>query len=235
MNFSVNRLTNFTFHKIFSKNIIQRYYKKRNVFEQHHYNPYHINSTTFKKKPSKFDFFSDKINWPPEIPPSNPLYGKALLMYLEKQEKDRINSLPVNKKKARVRTGDMIELEYYMSLTNKKINKYKGTVIGTRRINSLTYSFRILMIIDSFTLTWDLLYHSPMIASIKITEPSTLKWPRAKVYHFRRLNKMGTRILELMKGGKNLKLTKKVRKASKAQSLKIRSGVIEEPPVEKFV
>lgn len=217
-----------SFNTIIRKNIVQRYYKKRSVFEQHHLNPYHISPVTYKKRVPKIDFCSDKIDWPPEVPEANPLTGKALMLYLEKKEKERILQNSVNKKKETVKLGDKIELEYYMSLTNKKTNKYTGIVIGTRRLNSLTYSFRFLFTIDGYGMAWDLLYHSPMIASIKILEKSNIKTKRRKIYHFRNVAKFGTKIIDLLKGGKEMNLTKKSRRKSKELNIKIKSGVIEE-------
>lgn len=227
MNFSYSFLKS-SFNNVIRKNIVQRYYKKKSVFEQHHLNPYHVPPVTYKKRVPKFDFYSDSINWPPEVPESNPLVGRALILHLEKEEKDRVLKEPVNKMKESVHLGDKIELEYYMSLTNKKTNKYTGIVIGTRRLNSLTYSFRLLFTLDGYGLCWDLMYHSPMIASIKIIEKSKLTSKRKKIYHFRNVKNFGPKILELLKGGRSLNLSKKIKRKAKEMNIKIKSGVIEE-------
>ena len=217
-----------TFNNIIKKTIVQRYYKKKSVFEQHHLNPFHIPPLTYKKRESKFDFHSETLNWPPVMPPANRLNGKALIFQLEKEEKDKIVASPANKKKESVRLGDKIELEYYVSLTNKKTNKYKGVVIGTRRPNSLTYSFRFLFTLDGYGMSWDLLFHSPMIASIKITDKSSIRSKKTKIVHFRHINNFGTKILDVLKGGKSMNLSKREKRKSRELKLKIKSGVVEE-------
>lgn len=226
MNTSRGYLNPFT--KIIKKTIVQRYYKKKSVFEQHHMNPFHIAPFGFKKRESKFDYHSQTLNWPPEMPPANPLNGKALIYQLEKEEKEKIALSLANKKKEIVRLGDKIELEYFVSLTNKKTNKYKGIVIGTRRANSLTHSFRFLFTLDGYGMSWDLLFHSPMIASIRVTDKSTIRSKKTKIYHFKHINNFGTKILEVLKGGKSMNMTKQAKRKSRALKLKIRSGVIEE-------
>jgi ribosomal protein L19 len=227
MNFSFPLLKN-SFNNIIRKNIVQRFYKKKSVFEQHHLNPYHLPPVTYKKRVPKFDTSSETINWPPEVTESTPLYGRALILQLEKEEKEKKLKDPEIKNKDRVQMGDKIELEYYMSLTNKKTNKYTGMVIGTRRLNSLTYSFRMLFTLDGYGMAWDLLYHSPMIASIKVIEKSSIKTRRKKIYHYRNIVKMGTKVLELLKGGKSMNLSKRTRLRAKEKNVKIKSGVMEE-------
>jgi len=69
------------------------------------------------------------MNWPPTIPRPTMHKGKTLINHLDKELKNKIES----ERPFRIpnyRTGDVMEVSMFNSLSEAKFNTYKGVVIG---------------------------------------------------------------------------------------------------------
>ena len=100
-----------------------------------------------------------------------------------------------------------------MSLTNKTRLKYTGIVIGTANTNSITSSFRVLVNVKGTLIESNYLYYSPMMASIKILNRS-YNSRKTKMFNMRNVRFFGSKLRSLLRGGKNLNMTKKIAKQS---------------------
>lgn len=69
------------------------------------------------------------MNWPPKVPRATMHKGKTLISHLDKELKNKIES----ERPFRIpnyRTGDVMEVSMFNSLSEGKFNTYKGVVIG---------------------------------------------------------------------------------------------------------
>jgi hypothetical protein len=150
--------------------------------------------------------------------------GKELICKIEKEEMKKIKDQKLRRDP--IGLGDKIEIEYYESITTKNLLKYKGVVLETKRPNSLTASFKILINLKSTNLILEYPFNSPLLHSIKLLGKSG-NTKKTKIFNARDLLKYGNKIDTLLKGEKNLSLNKKDLKQIKMMDKKNESIVIE--------
>jgi ribosomal protein L19 len=196
--------------------------KRTSVFQQTDFNPYHIYPLHNKKKQTQ-EKFRDENYKIPMIPTPVKEEGKHLISILQKEEMNKMISRGLKKEK--VFTGDRVEVEYYHSITNNKLFKYRGVVLGTKNVNNLYYSFKFLSMVNGTYVLLDYPFHSPMLASVKILNKGNLK--KSKMHNINKLNKFGLRLDEVIKGGKNIHVTKKATRALNKMESQKESIVIE--------
>jgi ribosomal protein L19 len=192
--------------------------KKLSVFDQSNFNPYHVYPLykMKRKAQAKFEDPEYKIT---KIPSPVKENGKQLIKILEQEELAKIKSQNGLKKDS-VKLGQNVQAEYYRSITGKKIKKIKGVVIGYKKQKSLQYSFKILTMIGGMYVAITYPMYSPMLASLKVVGGGGFSLKR-KIYNYRKLPKFGNRLDEIMKGGKNVNVTKaRTRKLRKLESQK---------------
>jgi len=106
---------------------------KRSVFDKHGYNENHLphqgNYPRDKKKQRLEQWDKPKFDWPPKLPRPTLHSGKTLLNHVDSEERQRIQrsrefSIP------NLRTGDVVELSMFQSVSSAKINTFKGLVYG---------------------------------------------------------------------------------------------------------
>jgi ribosomal protein L19 len=195
---------------LLNKNVVKTYIErkeKRNSLFEKHFNPYHIYplGKNTKKTQSKFD--DPNYKWE-RLPAPIKEDGKQLLKLLEKEELKNIKS--VGLRRDDITVGDKIEVEYYHSITSKKLYKYKGVVVAVSRQNSLTRTFKFLSQISGTYVVLLYPYWSPMLHSIKLTHKGNFG-VRRKIINVRRLNHFGGKLDEIFKGGRGMNLNKKTR------------------------
>jgi ribosomal protein L19 len=182
--------------------------KRTSLFQQTDFNPYHINPIHNKKKQTQEKFLDENYKIP-KIQTPVVEEGKHLLKILQKEEMNKIISNGLKKEK--VYTGDKVEVEYYHSISSKRLYKYRGVVLGTKNSNSLYYSFKFLTLVSGSYVLLDYPFYSPMLASVKVLNRANLK--KSKMHNIKKLHKFGLRLDEVLKGGKNIHVTKKATKA----------------------
>jgi ribosomal protein L19 len=189
--------------------------KKKSVFDQVDFNPYHIYKKNQRKRNTQEKFEDENYKW--EIIPS-PVKekGKNLMHVLSQEERNKMIKIDGGRKEA-IRLGDKIEVEYYHSMTSKKLHKYRGVVVSSKRPHSLTYSFKFLTMVAGSYVMLEYPYHSPMLHSIKVVNPSTLKKDnrRRHIYSIRKIKDFGNKLNEVIKGGKKMNINKAAKKELK--------------------
>ena len=220
---SVNPIKNSYFYQTTFRTYLGIPSKRReSVFNQNKFNPYYIESKRndkLKKNPiTQAKFEDENYKWE-TIPSPVKEEGKKLLALLNREELAKLKKSSPNRDP--IRLGDKIEVEYYHSISSKKLYKYKGVVVGSKRPNSHTYNFKYLTMVSGSYVLLTYPYYSPMIASIKVVTPSNIhpEIKRSKMFNLSQIKDFGQNLIEIMKGGKKTNLTKK----SKQQLKKIES------------
>lgn len=80
------------------------------------------------------------------------------------------------------RTGDVLEVSVFNSLSEKKFNTYKGVVIGQEKKNNLRHQFKMHFNTESVGVSLKVKAYSPMVAKIDIATEGSHK-NRAKLPH----------------------------------------------------
>ena len=181
--------------------------KKRSVFAKIGFNENHIphqgNYPKDKKKERLAQWDNPKFNWPPKIPRPTMHKGKTLLNHLDSEERKRIeNEREFNM--PNMRTGDVIELSMFSSLSEAKLTTNKGVVFGRSHVNNLRNTIWFNTVIDSVNVQHKVKLNSPMVAKIDILKYGSNK-NRKKLSHIPSLDLTATRILDPVIRGKNYK------------------------------
>jgi ribosomal protein L19 len=188
--------------------------RRESVFNQNKFNEYYLESRKqhkAKRNPiTQAKFEDDDYKWE-TIPSAVKENGKQLIEILRKEELEKLKKNSPNREP--IRLGDKIDVEYYHSITSKKLYKYTGVVVGIKRQNSHNFSFKFLTVVAESYMLLDYLYYSPMIASIKVVLPSSLdkNVKRKKIYNLRHIKDFGQYLVEILKGGKRTNLSKKAK------------------------
>jgi ribosomal protein L19 len=180
--------------------------QKESIFDNNFYNPFHISPLRNKKRKGvpALQELEPKINY---IPPAMKENRKEIIQKLEKEEIDKIRSNGTFKKEP-VKLGDTIEVEYFHSITSQKIYKYKGVVLGTYKEKTIKSAFKFLTIIGGEYTFLIYPFYSPMINSIKVIKKGNKDPHMRKIFYYKKVNSMGIRLKEMLKGGKSINVNK---------------------------
>lgn len=224
----VNSFTN-NFYKIKSQNIVDDRFKKTSIFSQIDLNPYHLPPMK-RNKHNEFvrKVMSDEtVQWehdPKNYPEAFKEKGNELIKKLEIEEMEKIK---LNKlRKDLVQLGDKVEIEYYESITSKKLFKYKGVVLEVKRKNSLTHCFKVLINLKAENLIVEYMYNSPMLHSVKVLG-RIVESKKSKIFNARDLVKYGNKIDRLLEGGKKISMNKRDLKQLKTMENNAEQIVVE--------
>ena len=144
--------------------------KKRNAFYKLGYNENHIplqSKPRKNKKPKLAAWDEPELNWPPRLPRPTMHTGKTLLNLLDKEEKDKINKergfeIPD------YRTGDVVKIQMYHSLSEKKENDLTGVVMGKSAPNSIRATCKINFAIENVNTVYGAKLYSPLVTNFEI-------------------------------------------------------------------
>lgn len=103
-----------------------------------------------------------------------------------------------------IRTGDVIELSMFSSLSEAKLTTNKGVVFGRSHVNNLRNTLWFNTVIDSVNVQHKVKLNSPMVAKIDILKYGSNK-NRKKLSHIPSLDLTATRILDPVIHGKGYK------------------------------
>jgi ribosomal protein L19 len=93
--------------------------------------------------------------------------GKTLLLEVEKEYMESIKKNRPFKVPA-FRTGDVIDVTMFKSLSEGKFHKYRGIVYSQKNPNSLDKSFRLHFNEDETNMSYQIKEFSPMVAKVEI-------------------------------------------------------------------
>ena len=150
---------------------LNKWHRKTSVFDKYQYNPNHIEASEVYKikprKPTQEGMLVEDPNYEYAVRPPTQHVGKTLILQLEKEEKERM----IERKTLKIpdfRAGDVIEFAYYLSLSEKKFNMFKGLVTGTYNKKGLMKAFDIVFYTAGLNHRQKILVHSPMLAKIEV-------------------------------------------------------------------
>lgn len=142
-------------------------------------------------------------SWPPYFPRPTMHRGKALLQEVEQEYMHKIkSSRPF--KVPNYRTGDVVDVTMFRSLSEGKLNKHRGIVYSMKNPNSLDKSFKIHFNEAEMNLGMMVKEFSPMVAKIDIHKYGSNK-NRKKLNHIPDLDLSKTRLTEPIIRGRNYK------------------------------
>jgi ribosomal protein L19 len=129
--------------------------------------------------------------------------GKTLIAEIEKEYKDKIKaSRPF--KVPNFRSGDVVDVTMFRSLSEGKFNKHRGIVYSMKKPNSIDKSFKIHINEADFNLSMMVKEYSPMVAKIEIYKYGSNQL-RKKMNHIPLMGLSKTRITEPIIKGRDYK------------------------------
>ena len=102
------------------------------------------------------------------------------------------------------RTGDVIELTYFLSQSEGKFNTFRGLVFGKGQPNNLREWFLFHTVIDSVNTSFKMKVNSPMLAKVEIVKYGSNKL-RQKQMHIPKLELNYNRLQEPIVKGRGYK------------------------------
>ena len=102
------------------------------------------------------------------------------------------------------RTGDIVELTYFQSLSEGKFNTFKGMVFGKHKPKNLRESLSFHTVIESENVTLKMKVMSPMIGKVKIDKEGSGRL-RKKLNHIPELGLSAGKLLEPIQKGRGYK------------------------------
>ena len=139
--------------------------------------------------------------------------GKTLLNHIDSEERKRIQkerefSLP------NVRTGDVVELSMFQSISEAKITTFKGLVYGRAKTNNLRHTIWFQSVADSVGFSHKVKLYSPMVARLQILKYGSNK-NRKKLAYIPKLDLTATKLTEPVIHGSGYKARSSATKKSK--------------------
>ena len=185
---------------------------KNNLF-----NTLNINTEKIKKRQP---FFNDLISYERTLPffktSKTHLHGKELLAQIEKEYSEEIIGNEIKEgltlKKYKPKVGDKIEVEYYLSLSSGKFNRFTGICSNIARENTSKFNFNFYTNVDGYYVDLKFSYYSKIIKSISLLQSSEMKKKQKVTNHlvnYKNLVHMGHKAGLILKGGKHVNIQKK--------------------------
>lgn len=179
---------------------------KRSAFYKIGYNPHHIpNESKYnqqRKKPLP-QWEKPIHNWPPRIPRPTMHRGKTLLSHIDSEENKRIQ----DGRKFEIpnyRSGDVLDVTLYNSLSEGKFHTQRGIVIGSKMRNNLRHSFTFHAVGDDTHFSYMVKVNSPLLANVQVYKYGSNK-NRKKLNYIPDLELPPGKVTEPIIKGKNYK------------------------------
>lgn len=142
--------------------------------------------------------------------------GKTLIKELEREY---LNQILENRpfKVPAYRTGDVVDVTMFKSLSEGKFHKYRGLVIGTKCQNSINKAFMVHFNEDEMNVSLQVKEYSPMVAKIEMFRYGSNQH-RAKLNHIPKMDLSKSRTMEPIIKGKGFKSREAKRMPTKGAS-----------------
>uniref|UniRef100_A0A7S3CJW1 50S ribosomal protein L19, chloroplastic n=1 Tax=Strombidium rassoulzadegani TaxID=1082188 RepID=A0A7S3CJW1_9SPIT len=142
-------------------------------------------------------------DWPPKLPRPTLHKGKTLINHLEHEEKKKIQAqrdftLP------NFRSGDVLKIQYYSSMTEKKVQEYSGIAYRKKDPKNIRFSTTINFNVDGINSSFTANLYSPLVQGIQIWKFGSNEL-RKKMNHIPALDKSTGRLLEPVIKGRGYK------------------------------
>lgn len=129
--------------------------------------------------------------------------GKTLLAHIDSEYRQSIEAT----RKFEIpnyRTGDVLDVTLYQSLSEGKFDKHRGIVIGSEKKNNLRHSFTFHAVGDDTHFSYKVKVHSPLLANVEMHKMGSNK-NRKKLNHIPALELSPSKVTEPVIKGKNEK------------------------------
>jgi ribosomal protein L19 len=202
-----------TIHKYFSYTAYDIKQKKSSLFKG---SLFDLNNSdlTENKNPNRQKLWDDLYSFEKALPiiktTNTDLKGKALQakLKLDYYEELILKENNLKKNKYIPRMGDKVELEYYLSLSSGKINRFTGVIVAIHNKNSPEFAFTFYTKADGYFVTIRFNYFSDIIKSIVLVTKSTMNENDDYMIGYKKLGYAGQRGGLILKGGKYMRLNK---------------------------
>ena len=196
--------------------IVHQFKPKRNPFLKLGFNENHIphQGNYEKVKKQKLEAWENPTySWPPFLPRPTMHNGKTLISELEKEYMDKIKiTRPF--KVPTYRSGDVVDVTMFRSLSEGKFNKYRGVIYSLKNPNSLDKTFKMHFNAAEQNMSMQVKEFSPMVAKIDIHRYGSNQL-RKKMNHIHHLDLSKTRVEEPIIKGRDYKAREKKFEAAK--------------------
>ena len=129
--------------------------------------------------------------------------GKTLINELDSEYRKKIvEERPFNMPD--YRTGDVVELTYFQSLSEGKFNTFKGIVYGKEKPNNLRESLHFHTVVENENVSLKMKLMSPMIGKVVVDKQGSGRL-RKKLNHIPELSLSAGKLLEPIIKGRGYK------------------------------
>jgi|688.fasta_scaffold595216_1 ribosomal protein L19 len=129
--------------------------------------------------------------------------GKTLLAHIDSEERKRIES-ERKFKMPNYRTGDVLDITLYNSLSEGKFHTQRGLIIGKSMPNNLRHSMTFHAVGDEMNYSFKVKVHSPLLANVEVYKYGSNQ-NRKKLWHVPALELSASKVTEPIIKGKNYK------------------------------
>ena len=162
--------------------IIHRFIPPRSPFDKTNYIDNYVPGN-YVRKPRQAKWDDPDYEWPPKMPRYTRLSNRALV---QEVETEYLESLKKEKVVPDIKTGDLIQVTTYQSMSGKKTSTFTGVCIGRRRKHTLNSSLNVIGQVDGVQMEMHIKLYSPMVKEVKIVEAGTGNF-RSRLNYFRGL------------------------------------------------
>lgn len=147
----------------------------------------------------------------PQIQTCSPLSSKELMKNIESSLYKDLNKFENIKKKYKPNLGDTIEVEYYLSISSGKTNRFQGVCVGVEYENTPNFSFYFYTKVDGHFITIKFSYFSSIMKNVSFISKTTKKIEKNQKHMigYKKLRYYGQRSKLVIQGGKYTRINKK--------------------------
>ena len=144
---------------LLKRGIVHRFVPPRSPFDKTNYIDNYLPGN-YVRKPRQEKWDDPDYHWPPKMQKYTKLSNRALVFEVESEY---LNSLKEEKKMPEIKTGDLIEVTTYQSMSTKLVSVFTGLCIGRRRKNTLNSSWNVIGQIEGVQMEMHIKLYSPMV------------------------------------------------------------------------
>lgn len=165
-----------------------------------------------RKKPRQA-LFSDLKTFEanlPQIQTCSPLSSKELMQNIENSMFRKLNKSENILTKYKPNLGDTIEVEYFLSVSSGKTNRFQGVCVGVEYENTANFSFYFYTKVDGNFITIKFSYYSAIMKDISFIKKTSKKVEKNQKHMigYKKLRYYGQRSKLLIQGGKYTRINK---------------------------
>jgi len=200
--------------KQFSYSVLASKQRKPSLFSGGQFD---INSShlTPKLNPNRQKLFDDLCTFEQQLPvirtSSTNLKGKELQKYIQANYYSELMRKESEDKKNKIipKMGDKVEIEYYLSISSGKLNRFKGVIVAIHHKGTPEFAFTFYTNVEGHYVTLRFNYFSNIIKSIVLITESEMKPNENYLIGYKKLGYVGQKGGLILKGGKNMKVNKR--------------------------